>query len=344
VFVEIVRLFIVLLATVGGYASGRSIGGASDAAVGGMLGCLAGYVGGGMFGRLLDKAVGVVERSTSRLPAPQFLAGVVGGALGSLAGAVIAAPVAALVPSPSGWLVGGLIVFVSACLGLRIAVRKSEELFAMAGLSTRPLVRHTPYGASDGALVDTSAAMDGQLLPLARAGLLTGDLFVARFVLDELRGLADGGDEPRARRARAGLEVLEVLGQEAGVRLGVLDDELPQFPEVDAKLVALAKRLELRLLTTDGHLARSAAIQGVAVCNLRQLATELWPARKPGDVLAVQLVRPGKEPGQGVGYLDDGSMVVVAGGASLVGHGELAVAVTSIVPTSVGRVVFAAIP
>jgi uncharacterized protein YacL len=344
VFVEIVRLFIVLLATLGGYAAGKSADGShytGAAALGGMLGCLLGYVGGGVFGRVLERALGIVERSASRLPAPQFLAAVAGGALGGMAGAVMAAPVAALVPSPTGWLLGGLLVFVAAWLGLRIAIRKSEELLALAGLSTRPLVRTTPFGASDGAVVDTSAAMDGQLLPLARAGLLDGDLFVPRFVLDELRGLADAGDETRARRARAGLEILDVLTRETGVRVRVLDDELPEFAEVDAKIVALAKRLELRLITTDSHLARSAGVQGVPACNLRQLAADLWPARKPGDVLSLALVRPGKEPGQGVGYLDDGSMVVVAGGEPHVGRGVITVTVTSVVPTSVGRVVFA---
>jgi uncharacterized protein YacL len=338
VFVEIVRLFIVLLATVGGYAAGR---GTDAAALGGMLGCLAGYVGGGIFGRLLERAVGAVERSAERLPAPQFLAAVVGGGLGALGGALLGAPAAGLIPKPTGWLLGGLVVFVSGWLGLRVAVRKSEELLALAGLSTRPLVRTTPYGASEGAVVDSSAAMDGQLLPLVRAGLLEGDLFVPRFVLDEMRGLADAADEVRARRARVGLETLDVLRAETGVRVRVLDDELPQYPEVDAKLVALAKRLELRLLTTDAHLARSASVQGVATCNLRQLAADLWPARKPGDTVSVALVRTGKEPGQGVGFLDDGSMVVVAGGEQLVGRGELPVNVTAVVPTSVGRVVFA---
>ena len=337
-FVEIVRLFIVLLSVVGGYAAGR---GAGAAAIGGMLGCLVGYVGGGIFGRLLERAVGAVERSTAKLPAPQFLAAVAGGTVGTLAGALLGAPAAALIPEPTGWLLGGMLVFVAGWLGLRVAIRKSEELFALAGLSTRPLVRTTPYGASEGAVVDSSAAMDGQLLPLAKAGLLEGDLFVPRFVLDELRGLADGGDNARARRARLGLETLDVLRSETGLRVRVLDDELPQFAEVDAKLVALAKRLELRLLTTDAHLARSASIQGVATCNLRQLAADLWPARKPGDVLSVALVRAGKERGQGVGYLDDGSMVVVAGGQPHVGRGPLSVTVTAVVPTSVGRVVFA---
>jgi len=336
-FVEIVRLFIVLLATVGGYAAGR---GTDSAALGGMLGCLLGYVGGGIFGRLLERAVGAVERSAARLPAPQFLAAIVGGGLGALGGALIGAPAAALIPRPMGWLLGGLVVFVAGWLASRIAIRKSEELLALAGLSTRPLVRTTPYGASEGSLVDSSAAMDGQLLPLARAGLLEGDLLVPRFILDELRGLADAADEVRARRARAGLETLDVLQAETGVRVRVLDDELPEFAEIDAKLIALARRLELRLLTTDAHMARSAGIQGVPTCNLRQLAAELWPARKPGDTVSVALVRAGKEPGQGVGYLDDGSMVVVAGGAAFVGQGDLDITITAVVPTSVGRVVF----
>lgn len=338
-FVEIVRMFIVVLATLGGDALGRGSGGLSPE-IGAMVGCLAGYVGGGMLGRVLERALGLVERRVERLPAPQFLAAVGGAGLGGFAGAVLGAPAVALLPRNTGWPIGGMLVFVAGWLGLRVAVRKSEELFALAGLSTRPLVRASAYGTGDGFVVDTSAIMDGQLLPLLRAGLLDGDLLLPCFVLDELRGLADGSDA-RARRARTGLESLEAIRNSGVGRVRVLDDELPEFSDVDTKVVALAKRLQIRVLTTDVHLARTANIQGVPATNLRQLATELWPARRPGETISVELVRPGREPGQGVGYLEDGSMVVVAGGADLVGRGAVPVSVTSVVPTAVGRMVFA---
>jgi uncharacterized protein YacL len=131
------------------------------------------------------------------------------------------------------------------------------------------------------------------------------------------------------------------LRQEGHVRLYVLDDEIPEIPEVDAKLIALARRLQLRLLTNDGPLARNAEIQGVPTTNLRKLAQELTPSIGPGDVERVSLTREGKEAGQGVGHLEDGSMVVVNGGIELVGGPEVMLQVTSVVPTAAGRLLFA---
>jgi uncharacterized protein YacL len=211
----------------------------------------------------------------------------------------------------------------------------------MLGLSTRPLVRAQAYDARDGLLVDTSVLMDGQLLPLVQAGIVGSDLYVAAFVLDELQGFADSADDTRRRRARRGLEMLDALRREGHGRVYVLDDELPEVAEVDAKLITLAKRLQLRLLSNDGPLVRNAELQGVATCNLRKLAQQLGPAVAPGDFVRVALTREGREPGQGVGHLDDGSMVVVNGGRALVGGPEVLLQVTSVVPTSAGRLLFA---
>jgi len=164
---------------------------------------------------------------------------------------------------------------------------------------------------------------------------------VARFVLDELQGFADSPDDVKRRRARRGLETLEALREEGSMRVFVLDDEVPEVVEVDAKLIALARRLQMRLLTNDGPLALNAELQGVPTCNLRRLAQELTPSIGPGDFVRVSLTREGKEPGQGVGHIDDGSMVVVNGGVELVGGPEVMLQVTSVVPTSAGRLLFA---
>ena len=181
-------------------------------------------------------------------------------------------------------------------------------------------MRARPYDDSDGFIVDSSAVMDGQLLPLSRSGLFRDDLYVPRFVLDELQGMADANDE-RSRRAQRGLEILEVLRREAPSRVLVLDDEVPEVDEVDAKLVALARKLQLRLLTNDVNLAKVAEIQGVPAIIPRRLAADLIPGVLAGETLVVALNRPGRHPGQGVGFLDDGSMVVVNGGEDLVGAG-----------------------
>ena len=237
--------------------------------------------------------------------------------------------------------VAGLAVWITGWLGFRVPSRESVAVLETLGMSTRPLVRAQAFNARDGLLVDTSVLMDGQLLALARGGVVGGDLMVARFVLDEMQGFADSADETRRRRAHRGLESLEVLEREGVSRVFVLDDEVVEHDAVDAKLIALARRLQLRLLTNDGPLARNAELQGVPTCNLRRLAQELAPAIVPGDFVRVSLTRAGKEEGQGVGHLEDGSMVVVNGGVDLVGGPDVMLQITSVVPTNAGRLLFA---
>ena len=339
-FVEGVRLLVAVLGTATGFWLARTLGTEAQG-VGGMLGCLFGYVAGGVLGRLLDKALGVVERRVETRSPARMVAGTLGAIAGSTLALVLVVPFALLLNAKLAVSLVGLAAWVLAWAGYRIVSQQSVAVLEMLGLSTRPLVRAQAFDARDGMLVDTSVVMDGQLLALSRAGVLTGDLMAPRFVLDELQGFADSGDDVRRRRARRGLETLEALRAEGNVRVFVLDDEVPELQEVDAKLIALARRLQLRLLTNDGPLARNAELQGVPTCNLRRLAQELTPSIGPGDYVRVSLTREGKEPGQGVGHLDDGSMVVVNGGQDLVGGPEVMLQVTSVVPTSAGRLLFA---
>ena len=339
-FVEGVRLFVVVLGTAAGFWAARNLGAPGDG-LGGMLGCLLGYVAGGLFGRLLERALGAVERRVETKSPAQFIAGTLGAIAGGALALVLVLPFAVLLSVRVAAPVAGLAVWIMGWLGFRVLSRQSIRVLETLGMSTRPLVRAQAFDARDGLLVDTSVLMDGQLLPLARAGVVSGDLMVARFVLDELQGFADAADDTRRRRARRGLEMLELLEREAGTRVFVLDDEVIEHDEVDAKLIALARRLQLRLLTNDGPLAHNAELQGVPTCNLRRLGQELAPAVVPGDFVRVALTRAGKEQGQGVGHLEDGSMVVVNGGVSLVGGPEMMLQVTSVVPTSAGRLVFA---
>jgi len=341
-FVEGTRMIVVVLGTAAGFWLARDLG-VGNEGLAGMLGCLLGYVSGGAVGRLLQRAVGVVEQRVERLPPAQVVAGSVGALGGALAGAVLAGPLLAVLPIKLALAIGALIVWIAAFVGFRVIGGRSAAMLEMLGLSTRPLVRAQAFDARDGLLVDTSVLMDGQLAAIAPTGLLGGDLMVARFVLDELQGFADGPDTTRARRAHRALETLEHLRREGPMRVLLLDDEVPEHAAVDAKLAALARRLQLRLLTNDAALARVAEIQGVPTVNLRRLASDLAPAIVPGDYVRVALTKPGRQRDQGVGHLDDGSMVVVNGGAGLVGGPEMSLRVTSVVPTAAGRVVFAAV-
>lgn len=345
-FVEVVRLLIVFLATAGGYAVGRMAGAGTDTGpvLGATLGACIGYVGGGVFGRTLRRAIGVVEERVERAPAASLLAGAVGAVLFGGIAALLAVPVVVLLPGLWGWPVLSLLVWIGLFAGYRLASRKFEDLLALAGLSTRPLVRASGYeqGQADAHLVDTSAVIDGRLLALARAGFLRDALLVPRFVLDELQTIADAQDPARRRRGRRGLDLLDALQHSAGVEVVVLEEEVVEHDEVDAKLVTLARRLRVGLVTVDRALQRVAELQGVHCLNLDRLAEGLRPVHVPGEVIRLPITREGREPGQGVGFLDDGTMVVVGDAAALVGR-EVDVRITGNATTSMGKMLFASV-
>jgi uncharacterized protein YacL len=188
-------------------------------------------------------------------------------------------------------------------------------------------------------ILDTSVAIDGRIVDVVRAGFLHGEIYLTTPVIGELQGFADAGDELRRSKGRRGLEVLEVLKREPGIDVVVIDDVVPGVPEVDAKLVRLAIDKDAALLTLDTNLAKAAGIAGVRVLNLHALALALRPPVAAGDEVSVLVTKTGKEPGQGVGYLDDGTMVVIERGREFVGH-ELHVQVTSVLTTANGRLVF----
>ena len=237
----------------------------------------------------------------------------------------------------------GRVELAFASLGGRIGTRRSRELWALVGLAPSPLSDARRFGeapASDSYLLDTSAVLDGGLLDVCRSGFLRGDLLVPRFVLDELQSIADAQDLVRRRRGRRGLELLESLNQEPSVNVRIIDDEVPEVSEVDAKLVTLGRRLGVRLMTTDRPLAKVAELQGVECLNLARLANGLREARVPGEIVELEIVREGSEEGQGIGFLEDGSMVVVTDAASLTGT-TAAIRLGHEVTTSRGRMLFA---
>ncbi|HMC52440.1 MAG TPA: PIN domain-containing protein [Acidimicrobiales bacterium] len=341
-FVEITRLIIVFLTTAGGFTLAKQARG-DHAILGATLGAALGYVAGGILGRLLRQAMGVAERRLDQSSPARLLAGTFGAVGAGGIALLLGFPLIALVPRVIGWPALMLVVWVGMYTGGAFAGHKAEGLLAMAGLSTRPLVRASPYGEvlEEGAtLLDTSAVIDGRLLALARAGFMKGAVLVPRFVLDELQAIADAQDPVRRRRGRRGLDLLDALQHTPGLGVHVVDDEVLEHEEVDAKLVALARRLQVQLLTVDSPLQRVAELQGVHCLNVDSLSEGLRKVHLPGETLRLPITREGKEPGQGVGFLDDGTMVVVGDAAPLVGQ-EIDVRVTGNVQTSVGRMLFA---
>ena len=189
-------------------------------------------------------------------------------------------------------------------------------------------------------LLDTSAIIDGRVAAISQTGFLRGTLVIPRFILDELRHVADSKDSLRRNRGRRGLEMLNKLKEDAQIPIEVLDVDDRNGQEVDSKLVELAKDLSAAILTTDYNLNRIAQIQGVTVLNVNELANTLRPVVLPGEAISIKIVQEGKEPGQGVGFLDDGTMVVVASGQHHLGH-EVEASVTRVLQTAAGCIIFA---
>jgi uncharacterized protein YacL len=190
-------------------------------------------------------------------------------------------------------------------------------------------------------ILDTSVVIDGRIADLVETHVLDNQLIMPRFVLNELQSIADSSDKLRRSRGRRGLDILNRLRTAEEVDLHIYDREYPEMAEqpVDMKLVLLAKRLEGKLVTGDYNLNKVAKLHTVAVINLNDIAIALKPAYLPGEALRVHLVKPGEENGQGVGYLDDGTMVVVEEGRPHL-HKDVQISVTSVLQTSAGRMIF----
>lgn len=347
VFVEFVRLTIVVLATAAAYelATQSAVGaplrefGEAMVVLAVSLGAAVGYVVGGVFGRFAIGRIHATERQLRSVSSGELVAGAIGGFIGLALAAAVAWPLLLFGPPIFTVPLAVLIVVLVVALGVRLGFGRGGDLLRLMGASGRLSVT-TPSTGPNARLVDTSALIDGRLLHVARDGFIDGALVIPRFVLYELQGIADAADDERRMRGQRGLDVLAGLQRASGVMVEVVDNDRPEIADVDAKLVALAQERKAPLITVDGNLARVAEVQGVKVLNLHQLAEHLRPPVLPGDDVTVRVVKPGKEAGQGVGYLADGTMVVVEGGSDERGR-EVTAEVTSILSNPNGRMVFA---
>ncbi len=323
-----------------GFGSGAQVVGIFDApALGVVLGAASGYVLGGVIARLTFRTVTRTESALAGRSAEQLLAGLTGAVGGVLASAALAWPMLLV---GSAQLTAPLFLFVVltiGVLGYRIGLARRHGVLSMLGGSGRLEVLR-PSASSLPKIVDTSVAIDGRIVDVVRAGFLHGTLLVPEPVLGELQHFADSAEERRRAKGRRGLDVLETLRQERGIDLEVIEDEAVEVEAVDAKLVHMCQERRAALLTLDTNLARVAAVAGCRVLNLHALAIALRPPVLAGEHITVLLTRPGKESGQAVGYLDDGTMVVVERSRERIGS-DVEATVTSVLVTANGRLVFA---
>jgi uncharacterized protein YacL len=291
---------------------------------------------GGLVGQALVRGFKRVERAAQTRSAGELTVAAIGLLLGLLVSALLWFPVHTL-PYIGTWVILPLFLVVG-YLFAYVAAKKHRGILRLVGV--HQLVDPSmPGSAAAGTetLVDTSAIIDGRIADIVRTGFLRGELVVPEFVLRELQQVADSGDPLKRARGRRGLEVVQGLRSELTVATPEID--FPELADVDAKLLKLAKQRGLRILTTDYNLNRLARIQDVVVLNVNELANALKPAVLPGERLEIRLIREGKEPDQGVGYLDDGTMVVVEGGRRRVGH-TVDVQVTSVLQSPSGKMIF----
>ncbi len=306
-----------------------------------LLGSSIGYVMGGIVGREIEAAYRSIENRLSEVAVTDISLGVVGVILGLVAAALVTIPLR-FVDQPLLGLVISLLVYITfAYTGLRIAlVKRADVRRAFPRLDPdhrgEPQTPTPGQPASDPKYLDTSAVIDGRFAELMRAGLLEGPVRVPRFVLAELQTLADSADDTRRARGRRGLDLLEtVRGGDHPVEIFEID--YPDTPKVDEKLLRLSVDGSGVLVTTDFNLTKVARVQGIPTVNVNEVASALRPVLLPGDGLRVRLVKDGKEAGQGVGYLEDGTMVVVQDGRDDVGS-EVGAVVTSVLQTAAGRI------
>jgi uncharacterized protein YacL len=300
-------------------------------------------------GALFSAFAVAIERAASRVAVAPLVGAGVGAVIG-IGGAglllLIAGPVDWAHPSVGGggsglwgWRLGiGLLFgYLGGAIGGRLG-----GVFALG--DWRPSVTGAAAGHGTTAgpgpkLLDTSVIIDGRIADLCETGFIEGGFILPQFILQELQHIADSSDSLKRARGRRGLDVLRRVQEMPGVTVRIVDNDFPQIREVDAKLVALAKKLGAKIMTNDLNLNKVASLQGVKVLNINELSNALRPVVLPGESLRVFVLKEGKEAGQGVAYLEDGTMVVVDDAKRLISK-NVDVVVTSVLQTTAGRMIF----
>jgi uncharacterized protein YacL len=295
---------------------------------------------GAAIGGFLGLFMVLIERAARKTSWRGLFGGAVGLALGIWLSHLIIGSILSRLPQAAGYSevvveLGGAILFGS--LGWVLGYKKGQQLEPLP-VRISPSPSNAPQGQMN-FLMDTSVIIDGRIADICETGFLQGTLTIPHFILRELQQIADSSDPLKRARGRRGLDILKRMQEMPGVEVRIIDEEVPNVRHVDGKLVELAKQLNVPILTNDFNLNKVAEIQGVKVLNINQLANALKPVVLPGEVMKVKIVKEGKEPGQGVAYLDDGTMVVVDNARKHIGK-TLEVTVTSVLQTTAGRMIF----
>jgi uncharacterized protein YacL len=303
----------------------------------GLVGALTGLI---LTPLLTIRPVRAIYRVLSQLSSRSLLVGLIGLILALIVSGLLALPLS-LLPEPFSQILPIAVAVVLSYLGVVTFISRQNEILSVFSF-TRGSVERSKAAAQDGRniLMDTSVIIDGRITDIAKTGFISGTLLIPRFVLNELQHIADSADKMRRQRGRRGLEVLAALQKDPRLAVQISDLDVEGAREVDDKLVILARQMHAPILTNDYNLNKVADLQGVTILNINELANAVKAVFLPGEELTVKIIQEGREAKQGVGYLEDGTMVVVQDGSEFVGA-DVRTSVTKVLQTAAGRMVFA---
>jgi uncharacterized protein YacL len=309
---------------------------------GGLVGGAIGFILAPYLIRQLWQFTYWVEAKLNKMPVYDVLAGALGLAVGLIISNLLGS---AFLPIPLvGKYVPGVLSIILGYLGINVAIRKRDELFSLFA-SLPKLGKDKQKDGKAGnihqyKILDTSVIIDGRIADICKSGFIEGTLVIPVFVLEELQHIADSSDLLKRNRGRRGLDILNRIQKELNMVVQIDNRDFDDISEVDSKLVKLGQILKAKVVTNDYNLNKVAELQGVPVLNINELSNAVKPVVLPGEEMVVHVVKDGKELGQGVAYLDDGTMIVVDGGRRHIGE-TIGVLVTSVLQTAAGRMIFA---
>ncbi len=322
----VLRLLLLLICGASGHYVAKAL---SPSPLVGIWGVLAGL--------LLAALIMILEGQMKRIPLRSLLGSFVGLILAIMIANLISNALFPNLMNNQSLILPlyGLLYGICGYVGIRVGFKKGEEFHLPGWKSAKGL----PHGENS-KILDTSVIIDGRIADITETGFLEGPLLIPQFVLNELQHIADSSDPVKRTRGKRGLEVLHHIQKQVNVDVRILDTDFPSVKGVDSKLIELAKQVHGKILTNDSNLNKVAELQGIEVLNINELANALKPVVLPGEEMNVKILKEGKEMGQGVAYLDDGTMIVVDNGRRQIGK-TVDVVVTSVLQTPAGRMIFA---
>lgn len=299
--------------------------------------------------KFILKLSGFIESGLQKIPTNDIIIGAAGLIIGLIVASLLTTPFVRFLTgntilSVIGSIITLIVDIVFAVVGVNIATKKKEDLYNAFTFMKK--FGKDKKGKQDGKvsvcqpkLLDTSVIIDGRILDILKTGFIEGSIVIPSFVLAELQHIADSSDALKRTRGRRGLDILNEIQKEDKITVEIADKDFDNIPEVDSKLLQLAKVMGGKIITNDFNLNKVAEFHGVPVLNINELANAVKPVVIPGEEMHIHIVKDGKESGQGVAYLDDGTMIVVEGGRKYVGD-MVDVVVTSVLQTAAGRMIF----